>query len=370
MWMLTHRFKNALVRYVRIQKDYPNLVTISGGSNSMAMLHFLYFCLSGNTSQKKMFFKIHVLYIDEARAVFNVSQEEADRRTALITDACQRYGFNYTVLPFEKIYELQRDSLNEPAEDMDQVKYKTLCQSLPVNQSVQLNAPEKRDEYLANMQSLLHSLEASFASDVCMFFKKWLITDFCLTHNFKKAFLGTTGHKIATQLLGQIAKGRGASIFNEVQWFDDKYFGGRVSLCNPMKEFLQKEIAIFNHVHQVPIILQQSLSQLRNTGIRQPPFFGSTDLLVEGFFKGLQAGYNVNTVPTVIRLTNKLQKEEYQGRRYPFCPLCFGPRDKINNLLEIGSTIKSVRRGAQGEAPQVDYVQKADDWFTSDQNEE
>ena len=67
-----------------------------------------------------------------------------------------------------------------------------------MNQSVQLDAPEKRDEYLASMQSLLNSLEASFASDVCMFFKKWLITDFCLNHNFKKAFLGTTGHKIAT----------------------------------------------------------------------------------------------------------------------------------------------------------------------------
>ena len=121
---------------------------------------------------------------------------------------------------------------------MDQEKYKTLSQSLPVNQTVQLDNPEKRDEYFANMQSLLLSLEASFAADACMFFKKWLIADFCLTHNFKKAFLGTTGHKIATQLLGQIAKGRGASIFNEVQYFDDKYFGGRVSLCNPMKDFL------------------------------------------------------------------------------------------------------------------------------------
>ena len=72
----------------------------------MAMLHFLHCCLSGNTSQKKMFFKIHVLYIDEARAVYGVSQEEADARTTLVTGACKQYGFNYTVLPFERIYEL------------------------------------------------------------------------------------------------------------------------------------------------------------------------------------------------------------------------------------------------------------------------
>ena len=252
---------------------------------------------------------------------------------------------------------------------MDAEKFKTLSSSLPINSTVTLDEPEKFEDYSSQLQQLVESLDAPFAADVCMFLKKWLIADFCLTHKFKKVFIGTTGHKIATQLLGQIAKGRGASIFNEVAYFDDKYFGGRVSFCNPMKEFLQKEIAIFNHVNQVPQIMQLPLAQLRNQGIRQPPFFGSTDLLVEGFFKGLQAGYNVNTVPTVVRLTNKLQKEEFSGQRYPFCPLCFGPRDKINNLLEIGSTIKSIKRGAPGTAPQIEIVQSADDWFVSGDQE-
>ena len=56
----------------------------------------------------------------------------------------------------------------------------------------------------------------------------------------------------------------------------------------------------------------------------------------------------MNTVPTVVRLTNKLKKEEIDilknenQNAYPFCPLCMGIRDKINNLLEIGSTIKQV----------------------------
>ena len=73
--LLIHRFKNAITRHVRIQKDYPNLVAISGGSNSMALLYFLYNCLSGNTSSKKMFFKIHILYIEEGPAVYGWSPE-------------------------------------------------------------------------------------------------------------------------------------------------------------------------------------------------------------------------------------------------------------------------------------------------------
>ena len=250
--MLTHRFKNAMVRHIRIQKDYPNLVAVSGGSNSMAMLHFLYLCLNGNKSQKRMFLKIHILYIDETRGIYGSSEEKSNANCTLIREACERYGFTYTILPLERIYELTRDSLNEEPEDMDAPRFKQLSPDLPMNTTMQLDHPEKFQEYSDKLQQLVASLEAPFASDICFFLKKWLIADFCLTYNFKKVFLGTTGHKIATQLLGQIAKGRGASIFNEVAYFDDKYFGGRVCFCNPMKEFLQKEIAIFNHVNEVP----------------------------------------------------------------------------------------------------------------------
>lgn len=253
---------------------------------------------------------------------------------------------------------------------MNHQKYKRLSPDVDINQTAQLNAPEQLEVYRQRLQRLLGALEASFAADVCKFLKKWLIADFCLKNNFKRVLLGTTGHQIATQLLGQIAKGRGASIFNEVAYFDDKYFGGRVAFCNPMKEFLQKEVAIWNHVNSVQIILQGSLSSIRNAATRQPPYFGSTDLLVEGFFNGLQAGYNVNTVPTVIRLSNKLQKQDYSGKNYPFCPLCLGPRDKLNNLLEIGSTIKSIQRtGGPGSAPQVQTVDCADDWFRTNADE-
>lgn len=136
LWMLTHRFKNALVRYVRIQKDYPNLVAVSGGSNSMAMLHFLHCCLNGNTSQKKMFFKIHVLYIDEARGVYGVPDERAEANCQLVIDACTQYGFNYTILPLERVYEMQRDSLNQAPEDMDSDKYKTPGKDLPADHRV------------------------------------------------------------------------------------------------------------------------------------------------------------------------------------------------------------------------------------------
>ena len=105
---------------------------------------------------------------------------------------------------------------------------------------------------------------------------------------------------------------------------------------NPIRDFLQKEIALYNFNRRVEIISQGPLAKINQEKARRPtnaPAFASTDLLIQGFFTKLQDKYNVNTIPTVVRLTNKLKKPEtpipddHEGPTYPFCPLCLGVRD-------------------------------------------
>jgi len=48
--------------------------------------------------------------------------------------------------------------------------------------------------------------------------------------------------------------------------------------------------------------------------------------------------------------------------KYPFCPLCLGVRDKLNNLLELSSTIKSISHKDDGSFV-VESVQSSDEWF-------
>jgi tRNA(Ile)-lysidine synthase TilS/MesJ len=81
-------------------------VAVSGGSNSMAMLHMLWNCLNANKSQKKMFFSIHVLYIQESCAVFGTEQSLEDERRDIIISLCNKYGFTYTVISIESVYTL------------------------------------------------------------------------------------------------------------------------------------------------------------------------------------------------------------------------------------------------------------------------
>ena len=54
-----------------------------------------------------MFFKVHILYIDEAQAVFKTSEEEAETRRNFIIHHCVKYGFTYSIVPIESAYEVK-----------------------------------------------------------------------------------------------------------------------------------------------------------------------------------------------------------------------------------------------------------------------
>jgi hypothetical protein len=58
---------------------------------------------------------------------------------------------------------------------------------------------EKRDK-LRELMECLPTI-SNFREDLIMYLKRWLIVAFALKYNFKKILFGTTGHKVATQLL-------------------------------------------------------------------------------------------------------------------------------------------------------------------------
>lgn len=89
----------------------------------MAMLHFIYNCLSGNTSAKKMFFKIHILYIDES-SVFELTPDKRELNKKLLIETCQNYKFNISIIPLEAVYDITLDTKNEKEKDLDSDNYK------------------------------------------------------------------------------------------------------------------------------------------------------------------------------------------------------------------------------------------------------
>jgi hypothetical protein len=162
--------------------------------------------------------------------------DEAEVRRNFVIQHCQNYGFTYTIVPIETAYEVEQRLVMPVAGDMEDQKYQLLHIDLPLNKTtaVQQDILQVREK----IKNLLSCVQPSFQADLILALKKQVIANFCLSYNFKRVLLATTGHGIASKLLGQLAKGRGASIANEVSYCGEQLYGQRVTLCRPMRDFL------------------------------------------------------------------------------------------------------------------------------------
>ena len=183
----------------------------------MALLDLIHEALFGQTSltQRKMFFKVHVIYIDEGRAVYNWSQEFWQEHIDAMKDTVQnKYGFTLTIVPIEKIFEVDPGLVDmkrlsadeklklEEEKANDYENHTLLSDQFEEVKNVYVEIEdlnEKRDRFRKLLDTL--PTESSFREDLVFYFKRILISEFCLKYNFKKALLGTTSHKVATQLL-------------------------------------------------------------------------------------------------------------------------------------------------------------------------
>ena len=77
---------------------------------------------------------------------------------------------------------------------------------MPINLDEVANkfiATENGEEKRHRIQKMMECLPtiSNFREDLIMYFKRWIIVNFAIKYNFKKILFGTTGHKVATQLL-------------------------------------------------------------------------------------------------------------------------------------------------------------------------
>ena len=80
---LIHRFKSAIRTKLKIWNDELFMIAVSGGANSMAMLDMLHYSIDSNTN-RKMFYKVLVLHIDEGVIYGHSEEKRAQKNTEII----------------------------------------------------------------------------------------------------------------------------------------------------------------------------------------------------------------------------------------------------------------------------------------------
>lgn len=296
----------------------------------MAMLHLMYISLFGD-AQRKMFFKVHIVYIDES-AIYKWDEEKEAENMNLIIDACKKFNFEYTVLKIESVFDINQLNPNTQThtfEDEKKVDY--------INQVI--NSSEGNREKLQEL--LKHPSElCSNREDLIFYMKKWLLLDFALKYGFTKLLLGCSAISVTSRVMSEIAKGRGLSLPNDVSFVDDRYLKD-VKFMNPMRDYLLNEISTYNKINDVKTIDQQPLCVTDSKKGKKLPGFGNMNLLCEEFINSLQDS-NAQTVHTVLRTSAKLKIGGIEDQDKNFCVLCYGLVDHATNILEVGSNIKSI----------------------------
>ena len=127
-----------------------------------------------------------------------------------------KYKFSYTIVPIESIFDVDENllDLRQPTDEEkkqfdddkkndfeNHTKLPEIFEQEAKNKYIEIvNIEEKRKRFNELIECL--PIESCFREDMIFYFKKIIISQFCLRYNFKKALFGTTSHKVATQLLG------------------------------------------------------------------------------------------------------------------------------------------------------------------------
>jgi len=371
---IEHRFKSNLRGNLNVLKENVLLVTISSGLNSMAMLRMLKNALTA-TGNRKIYFTVHLLYIEEAvlyesdpETIQNGNREEMEV-------VLGELGVPYTILNLQDIFDpTYQDELGNYLQDIQKVN---VGEAMAINNAYraktrkkmtaeELSNEDTREAYQEALENLgnkftpedpIGNIErfkewfqacgsrGSTMEDFAQNMKQWLILYGARTLKIKKILLGRSGFRSACQLLSQVCKGRGISVPSDISYIDQRF--GQIQFLHPMKDFLEKEIFHYSKINDLKSFSRMPLAITKNPKTAVPGN-ASIDHLIEDFVRTLQAGFP-STVHTILRTGAKLKQKVPEVAKDPICPICHGYRDKVANILEVGSLdfLQSHKEGEQ-----------------------
>ena len=294
--IINHKFRANLRTCCKIRHEDYVLICISGGNSSMTMLHMFWKSFTQNKSNKKLFFKLKVLYVDDSLFLTekNLIEEEKNKRKIFIDSLCKKYNFEYEIISLENVMDLNNENLK-------------------LDNEVKLDLI---NEYL-NLYGQLPN-KGGFKTRFIQITTRNLIFFYSIKYNFSKIFFGNNGQSLVNDSFLSIIMGRGIDIRHDIDHLDDTYLNGKIQILKPCQDFFTKEIMYYFHYNKVEIIYPIIKDE-------------KTNVIVNNFFTKLQSE-KLNSIPSVINTIEKLNlyKNDYK------CLFCLSNNDKGNSVMEFG----------------------------------
>ena len=300
--IIIHKFKSNLRTCCKIKQEDYILVCISGGNFSMSMLEMFRQSFNESKSNRKLFFKIKILYIDDSLFLNSKEKiiEERNKRKEFLNKIMTAYKFDHQIINLEKVMDLNNPNLNlidnnNSDSDFTLVeKYLTMIDEIP-------KAGGYKSKFI----------------DITI---RNLILYYAVKNNFSKICFGNNGQGLVAQTFFSIITGNGKDVKHNLSHIDNSYLNGKVLIYRPLQDFFNKEILYFNHYNKVEIIY---------------PIYKDDNLtnILSNFIGKLQSE-KLNTVPSVINTGEKIV--QYKNENNKICRFCLSNCDANINHLEFG----------------------------------
>lgn len=315
----THRFRATVGKSKAVRNGEKVLIAFSGGHSSCVMLHLVKEGLGEGVHQKLRYVP-GVIFVDENVCL---NQDETEYKTQLegIKTWLKNSSFPAYMTNLEEVM-----SESTPA-----VKLISGDQS-PDNAGDSRGNLGNSDSDLRERFRQLFSNTSSLTTkeDLIQLLRLKLLKQVAKQLGYTKIMLGDSGTRLAMVLLGDLAKGRGGTVYQDMSFLDGR--DEDVSIIRPMREFFSKEVAAFSHQCRLQPVFIPRVSTKASR-------LASINTLTEDFVNGLQSSFP-STVSTVLKTGEKLTSDECNGEDNSVCVLCKSPVDPLPSACSASAATK------------------------------
>lgn len=281
-----HKFRALLGKHRLINDKDRILIDYKGGHPTTSLLNFIKTGLEVDTPKKIKFVPI-CLFIEDQ---FNIP--EGNNRSLIlnnINDEAKRFQIPIFFSSLVDYYKVDDVCITDKIEDV--------LSNTQDNNVV--------DKVFKTSETLVNDLENIY--------RRRLLISAAKKLNCKYIFSPEISTDIASQILSDVALGRGSQIPSNTGFCDDR--DGDVKILRPLKVFDIKELALYNYFHNLdPVILSV-----------KPPTT-SIQNFIEDFVDKLQSSYPA-TVTTILKTGDKLSMVNSKKKGAETCYICQSPNE-------------------------------------------
>ena len=324
----THKFRATIGKARAIRAGEKVLLAFSGGQSSSAMLHLVSEGLSPR-APRKLRFEPGIVFIDEGEIVSS-SKGERPQTLQQIRETTSKMEFPFHKLCIEDVFDLEKFTVDDSTCTKDNV---------------------------AKLKSLFETtLSLTAKEDLVKTLRLRLLLETARKEGYSKVMLGDCATRLSIRLLSDISQGRGGDLPFDTGFSDERH--GDVTFIRPMREFMMKEIALYNFFNRIETVSVRKLASMTHS-------HASIDRLTEVFVSGLQADFPF-TVSTIFRTGDKLSVKESTDDQSA-CALCGVPLEPCVRLHEDNgqgsSSVRDCCGGCQGRCSASTNQQMTEDIF-------